>query len=335
VTRENEQRADWDTCRGLGWPELLQPADDEGSQAGFPYLTILLEEIGRTLSDVPMFSTVSAAACGAGLLPLSAARELVIDRVATGASGTWVDGFGGVGEASIHINLASGQVDGCATAFLDGPPPDFLVVLGECGDGTPALAVIARTTAGVTFAAGIDGDVRRFVSDVSFWRTACSARAVRLADVLRSRMILNVLRAADVVGVAQAVLEETVAHTVRREQFGRPIGTFQSVAHRLVDLHIAITVARSLVWSAAGALGDHSSSFIDASRVAHLAAASASEAAVATSRAAVQFHGAAGLTRGHLAFTSLTRSLEAASILGSSAHHFREAARLDLEKAAR
>jgi alkylation response protein AidB-like acyl-CoA dehydrogenase len=102
----------------------------------------------------------------------------------------------------------------------------------------------------------------------------------------------SILTAAQQVGIAAQVLETTVRHALTREQFGRPIGAQQAVKHRLADMLVRVTVARSAVLAAAVTADDPVVG--DPARAASAAKVLADDAAVQNSRAAVQLHGGMG-----------------------------------------
>jgi alkylation response protein AidB-like acyl-CoA dehydrogenase len=119
--------------------------------------------------------------------------------------------------------------------------------------------------------------------------------------------------AAELVGLADALLAAGVDHARTREQFGRPIGSFQGVKHRLVDVCVLLERARSLVYHAAAAGG---------ARRARRAKAAASEAALVAARSAVQVHGGTGVTREHRVSRLYLRAQQAAALYGGAAHHY-------------
>jgi hypothetical protein len=115
------------------------------------------------------------------------------------------------------------------------------------------------------------------------------ARAVGNAE--RARDLERLALAAESVGAAQRVLEMTVEHLLTREQFGRPLGSFQALRHRVADLTVLVEAATSSVWYAARS----DSLPVDAP----LALATASDAFVAVAGEAIQLHGGIGFTWEH------------------------------------
>lgn len=98
---------------------------------------------------------------------------------------------------------------------------------------------------------------------------------------------------AQLIGAGQALLDRAVAYAKQRSQFGRPIGSYQAVKHKLADVHIALELARPLVYGAALSLADQSPT---AARDASAAKVAATKAAYLAARSALQTHGAIGFT---------------------------------------
>ncbi|EUA23422.1 acyl-CoA dehydrogenase, C-terminal domain protein [Mycobacterium xenopi 4042] len=102
--------------------------------------------------------------------------------------------------------------------------------------------------------------------------------------------------AAQLVGAGQALLDAAVDYAKQRSQFGRAIGSYQAIKHKLADVHIAVELARPLVYGAALSLAGDSA---DAHRDVSAAKVAASDAALAAARSALQTHGAIGFTAEH------------------------------------
>jgi alkylation response protein AidB-like acyl-CoA dehydrogenase len=124
--------------------------------------------------------------------------------------------------------------------------------------------------------------------------------------------------AAQLLGAGRALLEQSVQHARQRTQFGRPVGSFQAVKHRLADVAIALEFARPLVAEAADALtGDRATAARDISA----AKVAATDAAALAARAALQVHGAIGYTQEHDLHLWLTKVRALAGAWGSQAAH--------------
>jgi alkylation response protein AidB-like acyl-CoA dehydrogenase len=118
----------------------------------------------------------------------------------------------------------------------------------------------------------------------------------RAADVSRAFEFGALATAAQLVGAGQAMLDTSVAYAKQRSQFGRIIGSYQAIKHKLADVHIAVELARPLVYGAALSLADGSP---ETARDVSAAKAAASEAALLAARSSLQTHGAIGFTAEH------------------------------------
>ncbi|MDO8189143.1 acyl-CoA dehydrogenase family protein, partial [Conexibacter sp. CPCC 205706] len=171
--------------------------------------------------------------------------------------------------------------------------------------------------------------------------------------------VAHATAAAELVGLADALLRMSVAYAGERQQFGVAIGSFQALKHRLADVHIAVERARSHVWHAAvlaqtaasapaidasAPVSAQSAPAIDASapaidtsapanQAAHFAKAAAADAVTAAARAAVQVHGGIGITAEHDVSLLYLRARQAAFALGSGDDHYLAAIAHEVEPA--
>lgn len=116
------------------------------------------------------------------------------------------------------------------------------------------------------------------------------------ADVARGYEFGVLATAAQLVGAGQAILDMSVDYAKQRTQFGRVIGSYQAIKHKLADVHIALELARPLVYGAALALADGSA---DTGRDVSAAKVAAAEAALLAAHSGLQTHGAIGFTAEH------------------------------------
>ena len=181
--------------------------------------------------------------------------------------------------------LAAGEL--VATVALPPAVPraadaDFagLVLLGR--DGT-----VSEATAG---SAHESVDPARKLFDVT------ATGADRPAGVARAFEFGALATAAQLIGAGQAMLDKSVEYAKQRSQFGRIIGSYQAIKHKLSDVHIALELARPLVYGAALSVAEDSS---DTTRDVSAAKAAASDAALLAARSSLQTHGAIGFTSEH------------------------------------
>ena len=142
----------------------------------------------------------------------------------------------------------------------------------------------------------------------------------RTADVARAYEFGVLVTAAQLIGAGQAMLDLSVAYAKQRSQFGRVIGSYQAIKHTLADVHIAVDMARPLVYGAALSLADRSP---DTTRDVSAAKAAASEAALLSARSSLQAHGAIGFTQEHDLSLLLLRVQALRSAWGDATWHRR------------
>lgn len=192
----------------FGWAELL--ATDTAAA-----VTVLAEEQGRARAATPSLDLVLLHAAG---LPVDATTAVVLPPLRRGATvaddGDAVDGLVLAG-----VRRASQLVVPTAAGLVTVPAPALALAL--VGGADPDLG-LQRATGRAEGA---------LVADAAAWQAALAAGRRALASEL--------------VGLAEEMLASTVAYVLERHQFGRPIGSFQAVKHRLADVRVAITAARS------------------------------------------------------------------------------------------
>jgi len=138
------------------------------------------------------------------------------------------------------------------------------------------------------------------------------------AALARARDLACVALSAEQVGAAQRALELTVAYTKARVQFGRPVGSFQALQHRMADLHVLVESARSLSYAAASAAAGGAD---DLGLRAAAAKAYCSETLTRVAGEMIQLHGAIGITWEHDAHRFFKRAHGAAHLFGRPSEH--------------
>lgn len=143
---------------------------------------------------------------------------------------------------------------------------------------------------------GRAGEQHRSVDPARRLFDVTGSSAVQKTDTATAFEFGALATAAQLIGAAQAMLDGSVEYAKQRSQFGRIIGSYQAVKHRLADVHIAVDLARPLVYGAALSLGDASP---NTARDVSAAKAAAGDAAVLSARTSLQVHGAIGYTQEH------------------------------------
>jgi alkylation response protein AidB-like acyl-CoA dehydrogenase len=140
------------------------------------------------------------------------------------------------------------------------------------------------------------------------------------ADIDRAREYGALATAAQLIGAGRAMLAASVEYAKQRFQFGRPIGSYQAIKHKLADVHIALELARPLVYGAAVSLGSGSA---DTARDVSAAKVAAADAGLLAARSALQTHGAIGFTQEHDLGLLLLRTQALRSAWGDPTAHRR------------
>jgi alkylation response protein AidB-like acyl-CoA dehydrogenase len=247
---------------------------------------------------------------------LQAAQQLGLSALAIpeDAGGA---GFG-VREAGIAFEEA-GRSLFCAPLLSSFLASQTLVLSGAASDALPALAAGERLgalgyldTSVVERDGTLNGEVG-FVID-----GAVADDLVVLAEdgVVLLRAAAAV--AAELTGVAAKLLDVSVAYAKTRHQFGKPIGSFQAIKHKLVDMYVAVETARAASWDALWAADLDPAAFPLA---AAQAKAIASESAVFVAAEAIQVHGGIGFTWEHPAHLYYRRAVTSELLFGSPAEH--------------
>jgi alkylation response protein AidB-like acyl-CoA dehydrogenase len=259
----------------LGLTGLAVPEEHGGSGASFVELAVVLEEAGRTLLRAPLLSTAVAAVA----LVDAGAADLVPRLVDGSTSAAFV--VGDISTAGPAGDLLSGTVPQVVDAASAG------LLLVTAGD---TLYAVDAAIADIQPAEPLDPTrpLARVVLDGTHGRpVGDSAHAVDL---------LHVALAAESVGAARRVLELTVDYLKLRQQFGRPLGSFQALRHRLADLTVELEAATSTTWYAARAVAERSP---ELPVVAPLAKATATDAFAHIAGESIQLHGGIGFTWEH------------------------------------
>jgi alkylation response protein AidB-like acyl-CoA dehydrogenase len=189
------------------------------------------------------------------------------------------------------------SLSGAKRLVSDAVDADLFLVSARTGDG-PALFLVPASSPGITVAPHHTLDLTRTLAEVAFDAVSvdCEARLPvqdGAAALERALQIAIVLQCGESLGVAEALMDMTVEYSKGREQFGRPIGSFQAIRHKCADMRVALDGIRTLTRYAALAVQDR---FEDAAEAVHAAKSHVGEATAFMSGEALQIHGGVGFT---------------------------------------
>lgn len=289
----------WTAMAQAGWTGLLLPEELGGAGLGLKEQAVLSEALGRALISEPIATNAVLAASMLAAAPSSPERDRLAAGLADGSAVIAVAWRDGGERAAFAESQGDDFVLTGRKAYVEqaSSATDFLV-LAETEEGASILLVPAATSGiSIEDAASVDG---ARIATVRFDRCklpaagvlASAADPADLLDgpVLNARLAL----AAELAGIAARAVELTIEYTKARVQFGKPIASFQTIQHRLVEMWSDAEFACAAVVNAVDRVGTESAR---SGALAVLAAkARAGEAAVSICRRAVHLHGAMGFT---------------------------------------
>jgi alkylation response protein AidB-like acyl-CoA dehydrogenase len=318
----------------LGLTGIAVPERYGGAGYGPAELGIVLEEMGSALLVAPYFATVALAgqvlaASGdedamARWLPPIADGSLTATLAVAEESGSW-----DLAEVAATARPAAGgwAVTGAKLFVIDGDTADLLLVVAHAPDG-PGVFAVERGAPGVESARLDTLDLTRALASVTLGETpAVRVGAGRDAAAWLSEvqdLILAVL-AAEQLGGAARCLDLAVGYAKVREQFGRPIGSFQAIKHKCANLLLEVECGRSAVYYASEALAGKEE---DAALAAVLAYVHCSQAFTHAAKECIQIHGGIGYTWEHDAHLYLRRAKSSELLFGPPARQRKRLAEL-------
>jgi alkylation response protein AidB-like acyl-CoA dehydrogenase len=293
----------------LGWLLLTLPVSRGGLGQSFEALATIYEELGRSLA--PLTIADSMAAVDVLMTDGGAVAAQLLERIASGDARVVVAFSLPLDEKTRgrELSLVRGAIGATDLLVLPehGEGPAVLVDLRGAGVAVERVETWDR---GRTF-----GDIRLSSAAVSRPLTIEGRDARQLA-----RAHLDLAMAWDSVGGAQQALSEAVAYMGTRQQFGRPIGSFQALKHRAADLKVGLELARALTRRASQVFAERAAGWSDLAGQARLLSVDAYRA---IAEEAVQFHGGIGFTWEYDCHLFLKRALMN-EVLGGTPEQIRD-----------
>lgn len=291
-------RANWRQLADLGITALPFPESAGGLGGGPVEIITVAEALGRSLAIEPVTECLIPAASIAN----AAQHNVLVDGLVSGEA---VAAFAII-EAAGRYNLAhvetkarqagdGWRLTGAKTAVWQGAAADTLIVSARVsGDVRSAegigLFLVGADATGVDCRAWVAAD-GQLAAEVQLTDTPAERLgALGLSDVEAAVRAAWLAGSAEMVGVASLLFEQTLAYVKTRVQFGKPLGSFQVIQHRLTDCYVALEQGRSMIYRAALAP--------EAERARQIAGTRAfvSDAARSVAHECVQFHGGMGVT---------------------------------------
>ncbi len=288
ATEQGYDPALWSTlCEQVGVAALAVPEEYDGAGATFFETAVVLEELGRSLAPSPLLATVIAA-----------------EALLAGGSDD--------AKARLLPRVAAGEI---ATLALDGGPvldgDRAAIVLAIDGDD-----LVEVTGADATWAESMDQTIR--LADLDRSGAASTPIGDGAAARVRAELVGRASAAALAVGLGDRALRMTVDYSKERVQFGRPIGSFQALKHRMADMLARLEIGRSASWAASYALVTGTA---DTDELTRTAASYCLEAAGHLAGECIQLHGGIAITWEHDAHLVFKRAHALGQLFGAPHQH--------------
>jgi alkylation response protein AidB-like acyl-CoA dehydrogenase len=319
----------WHRMVELGWPALAIGSRHGGLGLGFVELALVAEELGRAVVPSPLLATTTQFAPAVRELGAGVSGGGFLGALATeGTTGTLALAEGGRWSADA-VRLSARRdgdrwiLSGDKDAVVDGATADEIAVIARGPAGLGAFVVAGSA---VTAASRVPLDPTLPVADLHLDGVVVESDRV-LAEpgaghveraLARCLEQTTVALAAMTVGACRRIFEETVDYAKAREQFGRPIGSFQALKHRMADMYISVERSTALVYLAALTIAED---VPERSRAAAAAKAAAGDCQRLVAEEALQLHGGIGYTWEHDLHFLLKRAKTGDALFGDATAH--------------
>ena len=290
----------WRQVAELGWTATTIPERHGGLGLSYLELCVIAEELGRAIAPLPFSSSVYLATEALLLAGTAAQQEAWLPKLASGeAIGTFAlgEGPGQASPRSLKTAVTAGKLTGAKVPVADGDVADFAIVVArsDVGDGA-SLHLAPLTGAGVSRSPVATLDPSRSHARLGFDGAAAEPLGAAGEGWGLTRQLMDraaVLFAWEQVGGAHAALEQAKEYAMDRYAFGRPIAGHQAIKHKLANVYVKNTLARSNCYYGAWALGTGAKQLPLAAATARV---SAIEAYYHASKENIQTHGGMGFT---------------------------------------
>jgi alkylation response protein AidB-like acyl-CoA dehydrogenase len=286
----------WRGIAEMGWIGAAVPEEYGGAGLGYEGLCVLAEELGRVVAPVPFASSAYLAAEAILLAGTEAQKREWLPKLADGSvigCFALAEGTGNPDPAGIRARVVGGRLSGVKYPVTDGGIADIAVVAARDDAGEVGLFLTPLEGVGRRDLKTLDPTHNHARLDFESTRASPLGRPGGWHQIQRLLERAAILIAFEQVGGADACLKMAVAYAQERYAFGRPIGSFQAIKHKLADVYVALELARSNAYYGAWALAADASELPLAAAAARV---SAIEAFHLASKENIQTHGGIGFT---------------------------------------
>lgn len=312
-------------CKEMGLGLTAIPESRGGLGLGIIELASIMEKMGRTLMPTPFFTSIVLSATALQLSKRETVYDEVLSEISSGekiASFVFLDPNG---KNSAESNASSYDLENGVSGnfgFAEyGHIADYFIVVAKSNTGEPGLFLIDAQSEGVTVTPRLALDMTRPVSNVSLTNIRpLGGKAITTCPDILNRVldIGRICLASEQLGASESTLEKTQQFTLEREQFGRKIGSFQAVKHRLADMMVLNEAAKSAAWYAACAADESPDELPIAAATAMVVT---TRALKRNSQNMIQLHGGMGFTWECDAHLFLKRANYSSRVMGAETVH--------------
>ena len=324
----------WKEMVNLGWSGILIPEEYGGFDFGMVGMGSIFEEMGKTLTPSPLFST---GVLGASLISLggnNSQKQSLLPKIVDGSLTTALALEEGSRHSPFSINTKAVKdgdnfkISGEKTFVIDGHTADLLIVAARTEGSTDdssgiSLFLVDPDSEGIEITRTSMVDSRNAAS-IQFKDAIVSSSEILgeqnngagiLEEVLdRAQIAIS----AEMLGNASQAFDITLEYLKERKQFGAVIGTFQALQHRAAEMYSELELTKSSVIAACNAVDENSN---DLKRMASLAKFKAGETNYLVTNEAVQMHGGVGVTDEYDVGLYMKRARVTEQIFGNSEYH--------------
>jgi alkylation response protein AidB-like acyl-CoA dehydrogenase len=317
----------WAKMADQGYMGLIFPEEYGGLGLSIFELILILEECGRAVLPGPFFSTVVLAGAVLDAAGSDEQKEKYLAPICMGearstlaileADPSWKP-------ADAKLKAVDGKLTGEKLFVTDAGVADTIVVAAKDG-----VYVVEAGAPGLTIVPMLGIDLARKIYAVKFDGTPAEKLASP-ENLTRALEIASVAAVGELVGCMQAMLDLTVEYAKERKQYGKPIGSFQSVQHQCADSYVETESSRSAAYYAAWALGEKTE---DASVASSIAKVYASDAGRTVGNRSIQCHGGIGFTWESDLHLYYRRAKALETMMGDATFHRERIACMVIDKA--
>jgi acyl-CoA dehydrogenase len=337
--RDNNDPLNWDKdvwkeMVDLGWAGILIPQEFGGSDFGLAGISVIMQEVGKTLTPSPLFATAVMGASAINTFGTQEQKAEYLPKIAAGNITTAI----AIDEESHHApfnSMAQAELvgdewvlNGKKKFVVDGASADILIILartsGIKGDKAGlTLFIVDANHTGVEIIKTDMADCRNYANivldNVTISKDALLGDQESGGEAIdkildEGRIALS----AEMLGNSEAAFEMTLNYLKERKQFGVLIGTFQALQHRAAEMFCEIELTKSAVMAAMQGADENNN---DLQRMASLAKSIAGETLYLVSNESVQMHGGIGVTDEYDIGFYMKRARVAEVIFGGANFH--------------